>query len=112
MFNNPLLATVSELLSQRVPPVQLKVAPFATVSEPLIVPPFQSRMAKLASAGIVMPPELTTTWLLAVGTCCGFQLAGLFQSLETAPVQVRLVVTTKIALELTTEPKALLTITA
>ena len=84
----------------------------ATVSDPLIAPPLQSRMAKVASAGMVTLPELMTTWSLAVGIFCGFQLAGLFQSLETAPVHVMLVLTTRVALELRTEPKALLTITA
>src|SRR6266404_5558784 len=67
MFNTPLLATFKA---------------------PLIVPPVQSMMAKPASAGMARVPELIITWSLALGTCCGVQLAELFQSLEMAPVQV------------------------
>src|SRR5438128_6526492 len=53
-----------------------------------MLPPVQSIAAKLALCGMVTLPELITTWSFAVGTCCGLQLPGLLQSLETALVQV------------------------
>jgi hypothetical protein len=52
------------------------------------MPPFRFKTAKAADGGTVMFPELTTTMSPAAGTVAGFQLAGLSQSLETAPVQV------------------------
>src|ERR1035438_5122617 len=109
-FNTALLATVKA--PTITPPLQFSTASLATLIVPTIAPPVKSMTAKAPSAGTMMVPELIITWSLAAGTCCGDQLDGLFQSVETEPVQVRFVVTTRIALELRAEPKALLTITA
>src|SRR5438477_10841768 len=87
MFSIALLPTVSS--SPIEPPVQLKM--LATVKAPL---PFSAPPLKLIPATSVELPTMTVPLLMEAlsagpGTPLGVQLAGLNQSVETVPFQVK-----------------------